>query len=157
MLMQVLVAPIPHASIVAMKPRPLHRVIQSSPPPFPLVELTGLFDISKNPESIAWTPFREGVEIHRLYGDGITGPTAALLRFRKAAHIPPHVHEGYEHIFVLAGSQWDHKGRIEAGTLRVHPPGTSHEVTSDAGCIVLAIYEKPVRFLEEGEPASELA
>lgn len=125
------------------------RVIPpASPPPFPLVELPDLFNIAQHPDSLSWKPFKDGVEIHRLYGDGITGPTAALLRFRKAAHIPAHVHEGYEHILVLAGSQWDHQGKIEAGTLRIHPPGTSHEVRSDAGCIVLAIYEKPVRFLD---------
>ncbi|HSJ02838.1 MAG: cupin domain-containing protein [Verrucomicrobium sp.] len=124
-------------------------MIQDPPLPFPLVELKGLFDIAQNPDQVAWQTFREGVDIYRLYGDGISGPTAALLRFRQASQVPTHMHEGYEHILVLAGSQQDHKGRIEAGTLRIHPPGTSHSVTSDAGCIVLAIYEKPVRFLEE--------
>ena len=36
----------------------------------------------------------------------------------------------------------------DPGALRIHPPGTRHWVESDAGCIVLAIYERPVRFLE---------
>ena len=57
------------------------------------------------------------------------------------------MHEGYEHILVLCGSQEDAGGLIEAGTLRVHPPGTVHRGTGFAGCIVLAIYEKPVRLL----------
>ena len=34
------------------------------------------------------------------------------------------------------------------GTLRIHAPGTYHSVVSEAGCIVLAVYEKPVKFLE---------
>ena len=34
-----------------------------------------------------------------------------------------------------------------AGTLIINPPGTQHSVVSEAGCIVLAIYEKPVKFL----------
>jgi anti-sigma factor ChrR (cupin superfamily) len=111
--------------------------------------LNDLFSIAGRLDQIVWAPFRDGVEIHRLYGDGITGPTAALLHFSKAARVPAHYHEGYEHILVLAGSQKDQNGTIVAGTLRVHPPGTSHSVVSDAGCVVLAIYEKAVTFLPE--------
>ena len=50
---------------------------------------------------IPWEPFMDGVEIYRLYGDGLTGPTAALLRFQKAGAVPLHEHPGYEHIIVL--------------------------------------------------------
>lgn len=137
----------PPQRILRSNPLLFDRVTEASALPFPLVELKDIFSLAENPDSVPWRHFREGVEIHRLYGDGISGPTAALLRFREDSHIPEHVHEGYEHILVLAGSQRDHKGRIETGTLRVHPPGTTHAVTSEAGCIVLAIYEKPVRFL----------
>jgi anti-sigma factor ChrR (cupin superfamily) len=120
-------------------------------PSFPHLQLDGLFDIAKRPNEIPWKPFRDGVEIHRLYGDGLSGPTAALIRFSKAAKVPRHYHEGYEHILILAGSQMDQNGKIEAGTLRIHPPGTSHSVLSEAGCIVLAIYEKAVTFPVEDE------
>ncbi|MDB6073360.1 MAG: hypothetical protein JWO89_1000 [Verrucomicrobiaceae bacterium] len=113
----------------------------------PLIELRDLFQIVQRQDELSWTAFREGVDIHRLYGDGITGPTAALLRFNEAAEIPMHVHEGYEHILVLAGSQRDESGVLETGTLRIHAPGTTHRVTGEAGCIVLAIYEKPVSFI----------
>ena len=116
---------------------------------FPCIQLDDLFSIAGRLHEIPWVPFRDGVDIHRLYGDGITGPTAALIRFSKAARVPKHYHEGYEHIIVLAGSQRDQNGTINAGTLRVHPPGTSHSVVSEAGCVVLAIYEKPVTFLAE--------
>ena len=119
----------------------------SSSPSFPLVELRDLFQIVQRQDELPWTIFREGVDIHRLYGDGITGPTAALLRFRETTEIPVHVHEGYEHILVLAGRQQDEGGVLEPGTLRIHAPGTTHRVTGEAGCIVLAIYEKPVSFL----------
>jgi anti-sigma factor ChrR (cupin superfamily) len=102
--------------------------------------------MAQHPDLLAWEPFREGVEIHRLYGDGISGPSAALLRYRAASRVPFHHHDGYEHILVLAGSQRDEFGVVSPGTLRIHPPGTGHEVTSEAGCLVLAIYEKPVRF-----------
>jgi hypothetical protein len=33
--------------------------------------------------------------------------------------------------------------------LVINAPGTRHKVHSDAGCIVLAIYEKPVQFVED--------
>lgn len=94
-------------------------------------------------------PFREGVEIYRLYGNGVDGPSAALLYSRHASHIPRHLHQGYEHILVLAGSQRDDHGILSTGTLRVHAPGTAHEVFNEAGCLVLAIYEKPVLFLDD--------
>lgn len=115
------------------------------------IELAGLFDIVAKQDSLVWEPFRDKVDIHRLYGDGETGPTAALLRYRETTQIPPHVHEGYEHILVLCGAQEDAEGLITAGTLRIHPPGTLHRGVGFAGCIVLAIYEKPVKFLWEPE------
>lgn len=116
---------------------------------FPHFELSDIFNILPREDDIPWTFFRPGVDIYRFYGDGITGPTAALIRFRKEARVPMHLHEGWEHILVLAGSQRDQNGVIPAGTLRIHPPGTYHSVISEAGCIVLAIYEKPVRFIED--------
>jgi anti-sigma factor ChrR (cupin superfamily) len=71
-----------------------------------------------------------------------------LIRFRVEGRIPMHEHQGYEHIFVLSGSQRDQNSTAEAGTLVITPPGTRHSIVSDAGCIVLAIYEQPVRFCE---------
>ncbi len=118
-------------------------------PPYPRTEIQDLFLIARNPDSIAWEPFQDGVEIHRLYGDGITGPTAALIRFRKAGKVPIHAHTGYEHIIVLAGTQRDQNSIATVGTLIINPPGTQHSVISEAGCIVLAIYEKPVSFLND--------
>ncbi|MES2438059.1 MAG: cupin domain-containing protein [Verrucomicrobiota bacterium] len=112
-----------------------------------VIELPRLFEIVAHQDDYLWEYFRDGVDIHRLYGDGATGPNAALLRYRETSPIPTHIHEGYEHILVLCGCQEDTDGLIEAGTLRIHPPGTLHRGTGYAGCIVLAIYEKPVRFV----------
>lgn len=105
--------------------------------------LKDLFNPEKSLEHIAWQPFREGVEIHRLYGDG-TGAGAALLRYQSGASVPQHIHTGFEHILVLSGAQTDINGRHEVGTLVINPPGTAHTVESEAGCIVLAIWEKPI-------------
>jgi anti-sigma factor ChrR (cupin superfamily) len=121
-------------------------------PVYPRVELHNLARIAEWQDNIAWEPFIDGVEIHRLYGDGLTGPSAALLRFRKAGKVTLHRHTGYEHIIVLAGSQRDQNSVAEAGTLIINPPGTAHSVISEAGCIVLAIYEKPVEFVPLESP-----
>ena len=120
-----------------------------SPSPLARLKLSGLFDLveSGRAQELSWEPFHEGVEIHRLYGDGSSGPSAALIRFQPGASVPRHEHTGYEHILVLAGSQRDESGVSPAGTFIVNPPGTRHAIVSDDGCIVLAIYESPVRFL----------
>ena len=116
---------------------------------FRRIELTRLFSIAEWQDEIPWQPFREGLEIHRLYGEVEGGPTAALLRFKEAGEVPLHEHGGYEHILVLTGSQCDQNSEAAVGTLMINPPGTVHRVIAEAGCIVLAIYEKPVRFIAE--------
>jgi anti-sigma factor ChrR (cupin superfamily) len=121
-------------------------------PIFPRVfpfELIDVFHFAEHQDQIAWEPYKKGVDIFRLYGDGISGPTAALVRYRQHGEVPMHEHQGYEHILVLSGSQQDENGTFKAGTLVINAPGTRHKVHSEAGCIVLAIYEKPVQFLEE--------
>jgi anti-sigma factor ChrR (cupin superfamily) len=120
---------------------------QSSLPAYRNIRLEDLFHPERLKNKIPWKPFREGVEIYHLYGDGLEGPSAALLRYQEAAKVPLHEHEGYEHILVLSGSQRDQNGEAVAGTLTINPPGTRHDLISEAGCIVLAIYEKPVKFL----------
>jgi anti-sigma factor ChrR (cupin superfamily) len=115
-------------------------------PSLPPHALNGLnlFQPEEWQDSLPWQDFHPGVKICRLYGDGKTGPTAAVIRFSPGASIPAHCHTGYEHILVLTGSQVDEYGEVCAGALRIHPPGSGHAVTSPGGCLVLAIYEKPV-------------
>jgi len=85
-------------------------------PAFPFIELKEVFNILQNEDHIPWAYFRDGVDIHRFYGDGETGPSAALIRFRKEARVPMHMHTGWEHILVLSGSQRDQNGIIGPGT-----------------------------------------
>ena len=112
------------------------------------IVITDIAGIAANPGAVPWPPFRDGVELHRLYGSGEAGASAALLRYAPGARVPTHVHPGYEHILVLAGSQVDERGVHGTGTLVVNPPGSSHSVSSPEGCIVLAIWEQPVAFVE---------
>lgn len=145
---------LPPARISIYAPREITFVEPNTVPQYPRIEIADVFRVATHPEEIPWQPFQDGVEIHRLYGDGITGPTAALIRFRKDGIVPLHEHTGYEHIIVLAGTQRDQNGTATTGRLIINPPGTRHGVVSEAGCIVLAIYEKPVQFLSDAEPKS---
>ncbi|HEY9728696.1 MAG TPA: cupin domain-containing protein [Chroococcales cyanobacterium] len=106
--------------------------------------LNDLLNIAARQDELSWQPFRPGVEIYRLYQDGNRGAAAALLRYQPGASIPLHDHTGFEHILVLSGSQSDRNGEHQAGTLVINPPNTNHSVISQVGCIVLAIWEKPV-------------
>jgi anti-sigma factor ChrR (cupin superfamily) len=103
-----------------------------------------LFNILEREKELPWESFHPGVDIYRLYGDGHQGSAAALLRYQPGATVPEHEHTGFEHIFVLSGLQSDRNGEHRAGTLVINPPGSNHCVISQSGCIVLAIWEKPV-------------
>jgi anti-sigma factor ChrR (cupin superfamily) len=98
--------------------------------------------------ALTWQPFREGIEAHWLYQIE-DGPRAAFFRYQPGASAPKHQHLGYEHIFVVSGSQRDEEGEYQQGSLIVKKPGSIHTPHSDTGCIVLLIWEKPVKFLEE--------
>ncbi len=108
------------------------------------VILSNLFSLAEQPDQLVWEAFRPGIEIHRLYDNGHQGPAAALLKYEPGATVPEHDHTGYEHIVVLSGAQRDYQGNHTAGTLVINPPGSSHQVASDEGCIVLIIWERPV-------------
>jgi anti-sigma factor ChrR (cupin superfamily) len=101
--------------------------------------------------SIEWERFRDGIEIVRLANSIDSGPAAALLRYQPGAQLPRHRHVGWEYVLVLSGAQSDDRGRHAVGEMLVHPPGSSHSITSDEGCVVLIIWEKPVAF--EGHDA----
>jgi quercetin dioxygenase-like cupin family protein len=113
-----------------------------------VLSLLNIFRIDEWQEKLAWKPFASGVDIYCLY-EIENGPKAALLRFHPGARVEEHEHAGYEHILVLSGHQVDENSRADAGTLIINPPGTAHSVYSESGCIVLAIYERPVRFRQE--------
>jgi len=109
-----------------------------------LLLLKDLPNIATWHNKLPWQPFRDRLEIYRLYGDNKSGPAAALLRYEPGASVPRHTHTGFEHIYVLTGSQTDQNGEHQAGTFVINPPHSNHTVVSQAGCIVLVIWEKPI-------------
>ncbi|MGO8697571.1 MAG: cupin domain-containing protein [Limisphaerales bacterium] len=106
-----------------------------------------LSNLSDDQANLGWQPFYPGVEIRWLYQEANQGSAAALIRFQPGGIVPLHEHRGFEHIYVLSGSQSDGNGRLNAGSLMVHRPGTRHSIVSEEGCLVLAIYEKPAQFI----------
>jgi anti-sigma factor ChrR (cupin superfamily) len=108
------------------------------------IVVEGLLGSGANFEQFDWQPFRDGVQIARLYSVGTDGPSAALLRYAPGASVPSHRHLGLEHILVLAGSQEDEAGTYMRGTLLIQGADTGHRVASQEGCVVLAIWERPV-------------
>lgn len=109
------------------------------------IELSNLFQAIEGMEHYPWVPFHKGVEIYRLYSDD-SGASAALLRYQPGATVPHHTHTGFEHIIVLSGAQSDGRGHYPAGTLLISGPGSGHAIASETGCVVLAIWQKPVEF-----------
>ena len=107
--------------------------------------LPGLFD-ADGLDALDWAPFRDGIEIHRLFTDGDEGPAAALLRYAPGASVPRHEHTGDEFVIVLSGSQTDDGGVYSAGTVVRNPKGSDHAVHSEDGCVVLVLWTAPVRF-----------
>jgi len=115
------------------------------------VTVDDLFDTPRLLASEQWQPFRTGISILPLYGVGETDldrPSAALLHYQPGASVPEHEHTGFEHVIVLAGSQRDAQGVYPRGALVISEPGSRHAVASDDGCIVLVIWERPVRFVD---------
>jgi anti-sigma factor ChrR (cupin superfamily) len=107
--------------------------------------LAGLPNIE--PSAFTFRPFRPGIERAEIYVDADTGASTALLRYASGATVPLHRHTAYEHIFVLSGSQSDDDGTYGPGSVLIHAPGTQHRVWTEAGCLVLAVWERPVEFL----------
>lgn len=103
----------------------------------------------RNWDDLAWEPFRPGVRVHWLYRTGGGGPEAALLRYEPGATVPLHEHVGWEHILVLTGSQSDGTAQYGEGALMISPPETRHAIASKDGCVVLAVWQRPVRIVGE--------
>ncbi len=110
--------------------------------------ITGLHDIEDRVDDFAWQEFKEGIDIFPIYEQENNGASAALLRYSAGAKAPLHMHTGFEHILILSGTQTDGINVYTKGMLMVSEPDTQHHILSENGCIVLAIWQSPVAFLD---------
>ena len=91
--------------------------------------------------------YKEGIEIYPIYKESENGASAALLRYSIGAKANLHEHTGYEHILILSGSQTDGVNVYTKGMLMISEPGSRHHIISEQGCIALAIWQSPVKFI----------
>src|SRR5206468_4101849 len=82
----------------------------------PIVLTDALTHIDTLEKTLPWQPFRPGVEIARIYSAPDNGPAMAFLKYQPHATAPLHTHAGYEHIFILKGSQLDRSGTQHAAS-----------------------------------------
>ena len=99
--------------------------------------------------ALRFEPFRDGIEIARLFGQADRGASGAVLKYQPGASAPRHRHPGFETIIVLDVAQSDEAGTYVKGDVVVNPPGSIHTVSSGPGCVVLIVWEKPVEFVDE--------
>ena len=77
-----------------------------------------------------------GIARMPLYGEAGYPETMSLVRFDPGARVPAHDHPAGEEILVIEGGIEDETGRCEAGSWARHPPGSSHAVYSENGCVL---------------------
>ncbi|MCS7268614.1 MAG: cupin domain-containing protein [Geminicoccaceae bacterium] len=100
-------------------------------------------------DEIPWQPTRfPGIEIKVLLEDQERGLLTALFRWAPGARLPLHEHVEIEQSFVLEGSFRDEQGICRAGDYVWRPAGSRHEAWSEEGCVLLAFFLKPNRFLD---------
>ena len=78
----------------------------------------------------------------------------ALFRWQPGAKLPMHEHVDIEQSYILEGSLSDFEGECKAGNFAWRPAGSKHDAWSPNGCLLLAMFLKPNKFLE-GPEASE--
>ncbi|MBT5649529.1 MAG: cupin domain-containing protein [Rhodospirillaceae bacterium] len=110
------------------------------------IALEEIFVVAGDFSNRKWQEFKPGVQASWVYENGESGPACAFLKYAPGTAIPWHWHPAHEHILVLEGSQSDENGTYRAGSVLISRPGSGHTVRSDEGCVVLAVWEKPVQF-----------
>jgi anti-sigma factor ChrR (cupin superfamily) len=112
-----------------------------------ILVLPNIFDIDGLLAQSQWQPLVEGVRFCEIYSREPAGARAAFLHYLPGAKVPPHKHQGLEHILILQGYQIDGDKTYSVGTLVIHPESTVHSLDSPEGCVALGIWEKPVTFV----------
>lgn len=93
---------------------------------------------------------RQKVLIYSLFDntkDDPPGSDAALIRYLPGAFTPRHLHMGYEMVLVLSGDYIENDITFAPGALIIRAPGTTHEMRSREGCVLLAMRDVPVKQL----------
>jgi anti-sigma factor ChrR (cupin superfamily) len=96
-----------------------------------------------------------GVEAKTLVFDRGTGLVTALLRMAPGAILPDHEHAKIEQTYVLDGRLVDREGaevglEVGPGEFVWRPAGSRHSAWTPDGGLMIAVFQVPNRFFEEG-------
>ena len=101
-------------------------------------------------EALPWDEGRwEGIRSKTLMEDPERGLKTALIEWSPGAKLPFHEHIDIEQSYVLSGSLCDEEGECKAGEFVWRPIGNQHNAWSPNGCVLLAIFLKPNKILED--------
>ena len=96
--------------------------------------------------SEGWFKVRSGVWRKPLAADGGRGIQADLMRIRPDFADRPHVHGGFEWVYVLEGGFKDQAGWHGKGDFIVNTTEGVHQVTTGPdGCLLLIVWTGSVR------------
>ncbi len=97
----------------------------------------------------------DGIEMKILFKDEQRGVMTALFRWQPGAKLPMHEHTDIEQSYVLEGSLCDFEGECVAGDYAWRPAGSKHEAWSPSGCLLLAMFLKPNKFIDGPEALTD--
>ncbi|MEP7728556.1 cupin domain-containing protein [Marinomonas primoryensis] len=89
---------------------------------------------------------RSGAQINTLYEN--EDKSIALVRFNPGAEAKPHIHNGFESIFVIEGSYQDEFGRHIEGDLIIYPNNSVHSWSSQEGALLYVVWGGTVESID---------
>ncbi len=96
-----------------------------------------------------WVRLREGVWRRPLAVNGEKGVQADLIRLASDFVDRPHVHDGFEWVYVLEGSFTDQAGEHKAGDFVVNTTEGVHQPrTGPDGCLLFIVWTGSVTPVE---------
>jgi anti-sigma factor ChrR (cupin superfamily) len=108
-------------------------------------------------EALPWRPTpTEGIDMKVLLRDEETGLLTALFRWAPGTSLDLHEHIEIEQSYILSGSLEDDEGVVTAGNFVWRPQGNRHAPWSREGCLLIAFFLKPNRFLAGVAEGQEL-
>lgn len=98
--------------------------------------------------ALAWRPTPcAGVSWKKLYFDAASGESAVLLRFEPGARYDAHRHPLGEQYLVVEGEVEDGGRSYGAMTYVRHAPGSAHQPSSKAGCVLFVVLRAPIQVI----------
>lgn len=107
-------------------------------------------------DAMPWQPIRyPGCYIKTLFVDPKKGHLTVLLRMDPGAVLPDHEHPLVEQTYVLEGRLVDKEGpeaglSVGPGQFVWRPAGSRHAAWTPEGALMIAIFQVPNKFFEDG-------